>query len=160
ARRLADCRGRLVRGLRSRLAVTRGRLLGLSRAEGLLRFRYKLRETRERVGQARLALVSALEERPAAFASRLRAATKALAGFAGGGERPRGRARGGRLTAALEERMRRALERGRDRLGRSSAKLEALSPLAVLARGYAVAFREGGGPPLLSASSVRPGERI
>jgi exodeoxyribonuclease VII large subunit len=159
-RRLADCRGRLVRGLRSRLAVTRGRLLVLSRAEGLLRFRYKLRETRERVGQSRLALVSALEERPRAYAERLRAASKALAGFARTAELPRRRDRVARLSSALEERMRRALERGRNRLVHDSAKLEVLSPLAVLARGYAVAFRESGGAPLLSASSVRPGDRI
>ena len=41
-----------------------------------------------------------------------------------------------------------------------AAKLEILSPLAILARGYAVAFREGARAPLLSASEVRPGERI
>src|SRR4029077_361655 len=38
-RRLSDCRGRVTRALRSRLGVERGRLTGLSRAGGRLRFR-------------------------------------------------------------------------------------------------------------------------
>jgi exonuclease VII large subunit len=56
--------------------------------------------------------------------------------------------------------MSRFVERRRERLSQDAAKLEILSPLAVLARGYAVAFREGARAPLLSASDVRPGERI
>lgn len=159
-RRFSDCRGRLARALRSRLGIARGRLTGLSRAEGLLRFRYRLREWKERVGQARGALVSALERRPEACASRLRAARRVLSGFARAAELPRRRDRLGRLTSSLEERMRRLLERRRDRLRQGSAKLQILSPLAVLARGYAVAFRDGSKSPLLSASGVRPGERI
>jgi len=160
SRRLSDCRGRLGRALRSRLGIARGRLTGLSRAEGLLRFRYRLREWKERIGQARGALVWALERRPEAYAARLRAAHKVLWGFARAAELPRRRDQLGRLTASLEERMRRLLERHRERLGQGAAKLEILSPLAVLARGYALAFREGAKSPLLSASGVRPGERI
>ena len=56
--------------------------------------------------------------------------------------------------------MRRFIERRRERLSQDAAKLEILSPLAILARGYAVAFREGSRAPLLSASEVKPGERI
>ncbi len=159
-RRLSDCRGRVTRALRARLGLERGRLTGLSRAEGLLRFRYKLRELRERVGQGRGALVSALERRPEAFAARVAAARKALDNFARVAELPRRRERVGRLTASLTERMSRYLERRRERLSRDAAKLEILSPLAVLARGYAVAFREGARAPLLSASEVRPGDGI
>ncbi len=64
------------------------------------------------------------------------------------------------LSASLEERMRRSIERRHERLSRDASKLEVLSPLAILARGYAVAFREGARAPLLSASQVRPGEGI
>ena len=159
-RRLADCRGRLARALRSRLGIARGRLTGLSRAEGLLRFRYKLREWKERVGQGRGALVSALERRPRDFATRLQAARKVFANFARVAELARRRDRLARLAASLEERTRRLFERRRDRLTRDVAKLEILSPLAILARGYAVAFREGTRAPLLSASDVRPGDRL
>ncbi len=159
-RRLSDCRGRVTRALRARLGLQRGRLTGLSRAEGLLRFRYKLREWKERVGQGRGALLSALERRPEAFAARVAAARKALARFARVAELPRRRDRIARLKGSLEERMGRFVERRRERLSQDAAKLEILSPLAVLARGYAVAFREGARAPLLSASEVRPGERI
>ncbi len=159
-RRLSDYRGRVTRALRARLGLQRGRLTGLSRAEGLLRFRYKLREWKERVGQGRGALLSALERRPEAFAARLAAARKVLAGFARVAELPRRRDRVARLKGSLEERMGRFVERRRERLTQDAAKLEILSPLAVLARGYAVAFREGARAPLLSASEVRPGERI
>ena len=41
-----------------------------------------------------------------------------------------------------------------------AARLQALSPLAVLARGYAVAYREGAKKPLLSAADVEDGEKI
>ena len=159
-RRLSDCRGRLTRALRSKMGVERGRLIGLSRAEGLLRFRYKLKEWRERIGQGRGALMSALERRPEAFAARLAAASKVLAAFARVAELARRRERIGRLSASLQERMRRTLERRRERLTQDAAKLEILSPLAVLARGYAVAFREGARTPLLSAAQVKPGEGI
>ena len=159
-RRLSDGRGRLVRALRSRLGLERGRLTGLSRAEGLLRFRYRLREWRERVGQSRGALVAALEGRPRALALRLAAARKVLDNFARVVELDRRQENVARSKASLTERMARLLERRRERLSRAAAKLEALSPLAILARGYAVAMREGGRSPLLSASEVRPGDRV
>ena len=159
-RRLSDFQGRVARALRARLGLERGRLTGLSRAEGLLRFRYKLRESRERVGQGRDALVLALERRPQALAARVLAARKVLVNFAKVAELPRRRERVATLTASLEERTRRFLERLRERLSQDAAKLEILSPLAVLARGYAVAFREGSRAPLLSASDVRPGDRL
>jgi exodeoxyribonuclease VII large subunit len=159
-RRLSDCRGRVTRALRARLQLERGRLTGLSRAEGLLRFRYKLREWKERVGQSLNALVQALERRPREYAASLTAARRVLANFARIVELSRRRERAAGLKASLDERMRRLLERRRERLSQDAAKLEILSPLAVLARGYAVAFREGARAPLLSASEVRPGERI
>ncbi len=159
-RRLSDCRGRVTRALRARLGVERGRLTGLSRAEGLLRFRYKLREWKERVGQSLNALVQALERRPQEYAASLIAARKVLANFARIAELSRRRERVAGFRATLDERMRRYLERRRERLSQDAAKLEILSPLAILARGYAVAFREGARAPLLSASEVRPGERI
>jgi len=158
--RLSDCRERVTRALRARLGIERGRLTGLSRAEGLLRFRYKLREWKERVGQSLNALVQALERRPQEYAASLRAARKVLTNFARIAELSRRRERVAGLKATLDERMRRYLERRRERLSQDAAKLEILSPLAILARGYAVAFREGARAPLLSASEVRPGERI
>jgi exonuclease VII large subunit len=56
--------------------------------------------------------------------------------------------------------MDRALERRIGSLRECGEKLGLVNPFAILARGYAVAYREGTKSPLLSAASVRPGERI
>ena len=59
------------------------------------------------------------------------------------------------LSAALDRGLRRQVEDRRHRLARLAGKLEALSPLAVLARGYALAFRRDDGRP---ADRSRPGQ--
>ena len=51
------------------------------------------------------------------------------------------------------------LSRARERLARDSAALDAMSPLKVLGRGYAVARTEDGGI-LRSSDQVQPGDRI
>jgi exodeoxyribonuclease VII large subunit len=112
------------------------------------------------VGQGRGALVAALERRPVEFAARLLAARRALGGFIRLAEFGRKRESVSRLRALLAERARRSLEKRRALLAATAGRLELLSPLSVLARGYAVAYREGSTTPLLSAGSVRLGERI
>jgi exodeoxyribonuclease VII large subunit len=159
-RRVGDGRARLLRAARSRLGLERARLKGLSRDEGLLRLRWKLKEWRERVGQGRDALVEALERRPVEFAARLSAGRRTLESFARVAELSRKRETVGRLRSLLAERSGRSFERRRARLSDAAGRLELLSPLSVLARGYAVAYREGSAAPLLSASAVRIGERI
>ena len=60
----------------------------------------------------------------------------------------------------LLERQRSAAQRRRSALRSLVQKLDALSPLAVLARGYSVVFREKSRRPILSAESVRFGDRV
>lgn len=68
-----------------------------------------------------------------------------------------------RLVAA-EGRLRSAVARGRlewsGRLGRLSARLDALSPLAVLGRGYAVCWNEARDRIMRSADALRPGDGV
>jgi exodeoxyribonuclease VII large subunit len=65
--------------------------------------------------------------------------------------------------ARLAERARLALRQilndRQHRLGRLAARLEALSPLGVLARGYSLTLNESGAP-IRAASDVLPGDRI
>jgi exodeoxyribonuclease VII large subunit len=61
--------------------------------------------------------------------------------------------------AALEPAVRRALDRGREALGRAAPRLGALSPLAVLARGYAIAL-DARGRAIVDALAVAPGEAL
>src|SRR6185503_6012198 len=64
-RRTDGWRARVERAMKSRLALNRSRVAERSRAEGLLRFRYRLREKSEGIAQSLAALKSALESRPA-----------------------------------------------------------------------------------------------
>ena len=64
------------------------------------------------------------------------------------------------LATALDRGLRKQVEDRRHRLARLAAKLEALSPLAVLARGYALAFPLGRDSPLVDANEVQPGDPI
>lgn len=71
------------------------------------------------------------------------------------------------ISQELDEASRRAgtaatsvVFRTGERLADLSARAEALSPLAVLARGYSVTTREGSTAPLTSASEVGAGDRI
>jgi exodeoxyribonuclease VII large subunit len=160
ARHVEQSRRVLDRVIRRRLELTHARLSALSRAEGLLRFRYRLREWRERLAQNRNALLGALARRPARDAARLLRARGMLLAFPRVAEFSRRREATAQLRVLLEERLAHRLERRRERVRASSGKLELLSPLAVLARGYAVALLEGSSAPLLSVSRVRPGDRV
>ncbi len=64
------------------------------------------------------------------------------------------------LDARAQHAWRRGLDRRRDALARLAAQLDALSPLAVLARGYSLSFPEPGSLPLRDAADLRPGDLI
>jgi exodeoxyribonuclease VII large subunit len=69
------------------------------------------------------------------------------------------RTRLARLLARLEAGERAYRERGRQRLARSSAKLEALSPLSVLGRGYSLTW-SAQGKLLRTSDEVVPGDAV
>ncbi len=56
--------------------------------------------------------------------------------------------------------MPRAMERGGQRLAAAAGKLDALSPLAILSRGYAIAYREPGKRAVRSAAELKLGDRL
>ncbi|HEX8198951.1 MAG TPA: exodeoxyribonuclease VII large subunit [Isosphaeraceae bacterium] len=64
------------------------------------------------------------------------------------------------LANRADRAIRLDLDRRRDRLARLAAQLEALSPLAVLARGYSLTLAPDGATVLRSAAAVRPGDVI
>lgn len=63
------------------------------------------------------------------------------------------------LSAALPGSAARAIARRRERLKELAAALDAMSPLKVLGRGYAIAQREDG-KALLSTADVSPGDKL
>jgi len=159
-RRAEGWRLRVERVMKSRLALGRAHVAELSRSEGLLRFRYRLRERSDRVAQSTTAIRVALERRPARDASRLERAVASLLAFPRVAELSRKRDAVVFHRSALESRFERATERRRDALTDCLEKLALVNPFAILARGYAVAYREGTKSPLLSPRQVRSGERI
>jgi exodeoxyribonuclease VII large subunit len=60
----------------------------------------------------------------------------------------------GRAARAARNR----LGRGRDRLEAAAARLESLSPLAVLGRGYSITLREPDGHPIRDAAALEPSQ--
>ena len=64
------------------------------------------------------------------------------------------------LSTKLPREMRRRIDRARAELGFAAGKLEGLSPLGVLARGYSVTLRASDGAPVRDAATLSPGELI
>ena len=70
------------------------------------------------------------------------------------------RTREARAHAAAETAIRRRLDLNRRRLSETATRLDALSPLAVLGRGYALARRESDGRIVRAAGDVALGDRL
>ena len=64
------------------------------------------------------------------------------------------------LSDRLDRGLRRQVDDRRHRLARLAGKLEALSPVAVLARGFSLTFRDGDPAPLLDPRSLAPGDLL
>jgi len=64
------------------------------------------------------------------------------------------------LRTHLDNAMRRVLERARERVARTAQALDTLSPLATLARGYAILENPASGAIVRSASEVGPGDAL
>jgi exodeoxyribonuclease VII large subunit len=150
---------RLERAIGYRVMQARQRFMRLSADAVLGRLRDGLYRREQRIDDLGYRAEAAMRRRLRVPAARLSAL----------GARLREQAPTARLAAA-ERRLARAdealgrvgtrmLMERRTRLGRASARLEGLSPLAVLSRGYALVYAEGGGL-LRDAAETRAGERI
>jgi exodeoxyribonuclease VII large subunit len=62
-------------------------------------------------------------------------------------------------SASCNDAMETTLQEARERLGLAAASLDALSPLAVLQRGYAIA-QDAAGKPLRDAATVSAGDEV
>jgi exodeoxyribonuclease VII large subunit len=71
-----------------------------------------------------------------------------------------GRRRLDRQRAALDAHIRALHHRAQSQLGVSAGRLEALSPLSVLARGYAVCWNDDRSSVVRRASQVAAGDRV
>lgn len=90
--------------------------------------------------------------------ARLAHAFEALAARSPSARVERARSREARARAAIETAILRQLEQARRRFGEGAARLEALSPLGVLARGYALVRRSADGRIVRSTRDVAPAD--
>jgi exodeoxyribonuclease VII large subunit len=154
---LARCRAALERALRSHLALERSRLarlraelgdprlIAVQRQQDLDDLFVRLERHVERNLAARRSALTLLDGRLLARHPR------AVVAHA--------RARLGPLRVRLDAAAHRHLERTRARLSDAAARLDGLSPLAVLGRGYAIATR-GDGRAVRDAATLEPGEGV
>ena len=158
--RIAGLRARLLAAGRLAIAHLRESLRALEAERALDAVRARLRDAMLRVDDLTFRLRTRLDRTSVGARHRLeilaqRMPPRRLAERLPG-RRAQVTALGRLLRSALEARLRRA----RDAVAAFGERLEALSPLAVLARGYAICRLPGGGPILKDASRVRRGESL
>lgn len=129
------------------------RLIQQHPAQRLLTQSQRLDELEQRLNRGWRQRLQNLEQRLARQQARLR------------GSHPTPRihllaARAGQLDQRLQSAMRRGLELGQHRVARIAQELQAVSPLATLARGYSITRREDTGAILYTAGDVAPGTRL
>jgi exodeoxyribonuclease VII large subunit len=122
--------------------------------------RAALSESERRLLAARMRLTGMMAARPRAAHEKLAALTERLARRDPRIAQSKRRA----LLLALDSRLRatgvKLATARKSALAAHAARLHALSPLAVLGRGYAIALHEGTGRAVLAASECAPGDRL
>lgn len=151
---------RVRRGLRSIVQEARHRLTGIERHEAFRRPLDRINALRQLLDDRQRALMLARNNRLRGWQERLERLSARL------GERhPRHLLRlyHERLTGIagrLERGMREGQEHRRQRLDALAGQLRAVSPEAILQRGYSMTMRKRDGAVVRSATEVRPGERL
>ncbi|HEX7175264.1 MAG TPA: exodeoxyribonuclease VII large subunit, partial [Pyrinomonadaceae bacterium] len=144
---------------RLRLGDARVRVQDAAMSYGFDDVRSRLRSATARAGDASSVLERISTQRLVRERRRLDALTCRLSPASVSRRASRTRLRLAALRTGTETTVRARLEEARSRLAVAAAALDALSPLAVLQRGYALAEGEGGRL-LRAAPSVAVGERV
>lgn len=154
--KVTELAGRLSAGTRARL--TAGALRLERGRRGLVDPAERLRRLIQRVDDLRLTLAARAQRRLTAAGHAVATLRVRLAAAAPSAPLPRLRERVQGLSHGAERALAERLGRDRARLGGLSGQLEGLSPVAVLARGYAVARK--GEKVLRAAGEAKVGDRV
>ena len=149
----------LVNAARYRVIGERARAQEAAMSPGFDEVRARLRVAREELDEARRGLERRVAELTARSRRRLEAAARRLSPARMSAAASRSRVRLTAAGAGVEAASRARLEEARSRLAVAAASLDAMSPLAVLGRGYALAQDERG-EILRTSRAVRAGERV
>jgi exodeoxyribonuclease VII large subunit len=143
------------------LSYFRSELRHLVSAEGLGSVPLRIERARRQLDGSRLALRHFLLDSARRLRARLAAADEPLLRFPARLALPQRRAVLAQFDARAASLVRARLDRSRGALSAAAGRLEAVSPLSVLSRGYAIAYSlRGRRRPILEASSVQAGEAI
>ena len=157
--RVAELSTRLARAVHYRLILARQRYTRLSADSVLSRLRDSLGRREQRLDDLAYRAESAISRRLRAPAVRLSAVSARLQQQAPTARLTAAHRRLARADEALTRTSTRLLTTRRARLAAAAARLEALSPLAVLNRGYALVYSEGGGL-IRNAAEMSTGHQI
>ncbi len=149
----------LVNAARYRVIGARARAQEAAMSPGFDEVRMRLRVAREELGEVRGSLERRASELSRAARRKLEEAAKRLSPARMSASASRARVRLALQGAALDTAARARLDDARSRLAVAAVALDAMSPLAVLGRGYALA-RDARGRVLRDASNVEEGERV
>ena len=157
--RMKTLTGRMAAAARYRIMALRARLSGLRSSRGFQIVPRRIKATSQRIDSRMHSVERLLRNRVHARRMRLRSAVDRLNRA---DVRQSLAAKGTRLTrlrARLENAGASIIPREREKLSVAVRGLESLSPLAVLGRGYAIAFNESGGI-IKRSADVSPGDRL
>jgi exodeoxyribonuclease VII large subunit len=157
--RVDGLEGRLAATMDLRLTRTRSRVLALTAHRVFEAERGRIRAQGGMVGELARRAGAALLRQAERTGERLRRTQARLEQFRWDRQVAERRRRVDEEARRLHERMRARAREGLATLGRLAGKLESLSPLAVLSRGYALAFDEQGHL-LRDAAQVEPGDAV
>jgi exodeoxyribonuclease VII large subunit len=150
---------RLSKTVRYRILEARSRLFELQTSRAERRIAARLRATSQRLDDAVYTMTSAVEKMIRTRRMELEALTGRLREKDVRHVLSMRRSRLGFLTSKLRSSLTSSLRDGRERLSVAAGKLDSISPLAVLARGYAIAF-DAEGRVIKRADTVASGEQV
>lgn len=159
--RIDSAQRRIAEQMQRRVAFFRSELRHLVSAEGLWSVPLRVERTRRQLDASRNSLRDLLLDGARRVRARLTAADEPLLRFPARLALPQRRALVAQFDARAASLLRARLERSKGALSAAAGRLEAVSPLSVLSRGYAIAYAlRGRKRPILEASSVAPGDAI
>lgn len=154
---------RRIRGVvETRVRAYRQEMRHLSSADGIGRFPRRVERMRKSLESRRVSLYRLLERQAKVLRSRLEAANEPLRRLPSRIAIPARRDHLRGLSSRSEQAISGRVQRERARLGAMVTTLEAVSPLSVLGRGYAIAFSGRGSRkrPIIDSAAVSVGEAI
>jgi exodeoxyribonuclease VII large subunit len=158
--RIASLEGRLAGGLRLRLTRTRARVEAAAAHRVFAVERGRLHVRAQRVDEMSRRAERAVLGRLERDRERGRRLTERLEAFRWDRQLSSRRERLAQRSGRLETLLRGTVDRHRATLGRLAGQMDALSPLAVLGRGYALAWDETTGALLRDAAETAEGRRV